>query len=259
MNKITLLVGLSIMIMSCGDDFMSLTPAEYVQANNLETTELAEGVLIVVSEQGNDVKPTANDEILVNYTGKLTDGTEFGSGTNARLSMNNLIRGWTIGLQEIGEGGRCTLVIPSSAGYGSTGQNDIPPDATLIFDIELVSVGSAADDFVKENNLTTTVLPYGVHIIITKPGSDVKPTLQDRVRVKYSGRLVNGEVFDSNDDISFALSSVILGWQVGIPEIGEGGSCTLIVPPLAGYGSSARPSIPANSVLIFDVELFEVQ
>jgi FKBP-type peptidyl-prolyl cis-trans isomerase FkpA len=73
--------------------------------------------------------------------------------------------------------------------------------------------------------------------------------------VKYTGRLTNGSVFDSSTGATFALANLITGWQQGIPYIGKGGKITLYLPPSLGYGSQASGSIPANSILIFEIEL----
>jgi FKBP-type peptidyl-prolyl cis-trans isomerase len=77
--------------------------------------------------------------------------------------------------------------------------------------------------------------------------------------VHYLGTLINGKKFDSSYDrgeaSEFPLSDVIKGWQIGIPLFGRGGKGKLIVPPFLGYGSRAVGNIPANSILIFDIDL----
>jgi FKBP-type peptidyl-prolyl cis-trans isomerase len=77
---------------------------------------------------------------VVNYKGTLTDGSEFDSNNNISLSLNNVIRGWQVGLQEIGVGGSCTLIIPASAGYGSQSRDGIPSNSVLVFDIDLLDI-----------------------------------------------------------------------------------------------------------------------
>jgi FKBP-type peptidyl-prolyl cis-trans isomerase len=233
----------------------------YIERNNLSTTVLENGVQIVIIEPGNNKKPTANTEVRVNYKGKLTNELVFDQGEDVSFNLSDLIEGWGIGLQEIGEGGKCILIIPSESGYGITGAGNgvIPPNSPLVFEIDLIEVGSAADKYVEENNLSTQLLAGGVHIIVTDIGDEEKkPNINSVVTVTYEGRLTDGTVFDSGDNVPFVLSGVIDGWLTGLQEIGVGGTCTLIIPASAGYGSQANGIIPANSVLIFDIEIISV-
>ena len=241
--------------------FSATTVEGYIESNNLSTTVLDKGVQIVIIEPGNNKKPTANTEVRVNYKGKLTNELVFDQGEDVSFNLSGLIEGLKIGLQEIGEGGKCILIIPSEVGYGSTGAGNgvIPPNSPLVFEIDLIEVGSAADKFVEENNLSTQLLAGGVHIIINDIGDeDKKPNINSVVNVTYEGRLTNGTVFDSGANAPFLLSGVIEGWKTGLQEIGVGGTCTLIIPSSAGYGSQPNGTIPGNSVLIFDIELISV-
>ena len=81
------------------------------------------------------------------------------------------------------------------------------------------------------------------------------------VTVKYTGRLTTGVVFDSTAAgavTAFQLGGVIVGWQKGLPLISKGGKITLYIPPSLGYGSAVVGIIPANSILIFDIELVDI-
>jgi len=78
------------------------------------------------------------------------------------------------------------------------------------------------------------------------------------VVVNYVGKLTNGTIFDSGNNVSFSLGGLITGWQEGIPLIAPGGSITLYLPPSLAYGSRATGSIPANSNLIFKIDLKSV-
>jgi FKBP-type peptidyl-prolyl cis-trans isomerase len=80
----------------------------------------------------------------------------------------------------------------------------------------------------------------------------------DQVMVNYKGTLANGNVFDQNDSISFALNRVIPGWSEGMKLVGKGGHIILWVPSELGYGERGQGQIPANSALKFEVDLLDV-
>ncbi len=119
----------------------------------LEENSKKEGVKVTPSglqyrviKEGNGAQPTATDEVTVHYTGKLLDGTVFDSSINrgepATFPLNRVIPGWTEGVQLMKEGAKYEFYIPSDLAYGPNGvPNAIPPHATLIFEVELISVG----------------------------------------------------------------------------------------------------------------------
>lgn len=102
----------------------------------------------------------------------------------------------------------------------------------------------------------------GIYYIIEKEGSGPNPTQQNTVKCHYKGTLLNGQEFDSsysrNQPLEFPLSAVIPGWQQGIPLLKKGGKGKLLIPSGLAYGQRAMgDKIPANSVLLFDVELLD--
>lgn len=99
-----------------------------------------------------------------------------------------------------------------------------------------------------------------LQIVDEKTGDGTEVKAGDTVKVKYKGALASsGEVFDQNDQgIDLSLGSVIAGWQEGIPGMKVGGTRVLRIPSDKAYGSQANASIPANSNLVFRVELLEV-
>ncbi len=104
----------------------------------------------------------------------------------------------------------------------------------------------------------------GLEYAIIKKGTGVQPVIGDKVTVHYTGKLTNDTVFDSsyrrNQPFSFKLGvgQVIKGWDEGIALLHAGDKAILRIPAVLGYGERASPTIPANSALVFDVELISV-
>ncbi|MFT6914936.1 MAG: peptidylprolyl isomerase [Motiliproteus sp.] len=106
-------------------------------------------------------------------------------------------------------------------------------------------------------------LSSGLQYLVLEPGSgDEHPGSADRVRVHYHGTLIDGTVFDSSVDrgepIEFGLNQVIKGWTEGLQLMVVGDKTRLFIPSGLGYGNSSAGSIPAGSLLIFDVELIAI-
>lgn len=117
--------------------------AENAKKDGVKTT--ASGLQYKVITEGSGAKPGATSKVKVHYTGKLTDGTVFDSsvqrGEPIDFALNQVIAGWTEGVQLMTPGSKYEFYIPSDLAYGDRGAgNAIPPGATLIFEVELLAV-----------------------------------------------------------------------------------------------------------------------
>lgn len=110
--------------------------------------------------------------------------------------------------------------------------------------------------YISDNQLNAQSTASGLYYVINKPGNDEHPTVYSTVTVAYKGYLLNGDVFDENLAYTERLGLLIQGWREGIPLIGKGGKIKLIVPSAMGYGGEQAGNIPANSVLVFDITLY---
>lgn len=101
----------------------------------------ASGLKYVDIVQGNGASPQLGQTILVNFTGTLENGTKFADGRSSEFRLGEVIPGWNEGIKSMKVGGKRKLIVPSPLGYGSQGRPpSIPPNSTLIFEVELLSI-----------------------------------------------------------------------------------------------------------------------
>lgn len=120
---------------------------EFLAANKSKEgiKTLPSGLQYKVIKEGTGPNPKATDTVTVNYKGTLIDGTEFDSSYKrnepATFPLNQVIPGWTEGLQKMKVGSKYQFFIPPALGYGENGQGTIPANAVLIFEVELLGIG----------------------------------------------------------------------------------------------------------------------
>jgi peptidylprolyl isomerase len=248
-------------------------PGVKTTASGLQYEVLAEG-------PADGASPKETDLVDVHYVGTLVDGVEFDSsrarGAAARFPLNQVIPGWTEGVQLMSEGDRYRFFVPADLAYGAQGTpgGPIGPNEALIFDVELLKVtnpernAQAASAFLAENGkkagVTSTTSGLQYQVLAEGPAGGKQPTDASKVQVHYEGRLINGTVFDSSyqrgEPIEFPLNAVIPGWTEGVQLMSEGDKFRLFIPPALAYGPSGTPGGPIgpNEALIFDVELLKV-
>ena len=117
------------------------------------------------------------------------------------------------------------------------------------------------DTFAKEKGVKTS--KSGLLYKVEKEGTGDAPKDSDTVVVNYKGTLIDGKEFDNSytrgEPLSFRLDGVIPGWTEGLKNIKKGGKIQLVIPPDLAYGKTGVPGIPANSTLVFDVELLDIK
>ncbi len=119
----------------------------------------------------------------------------------------------------------------------------------------------ALDAYLAANNITTAIKDGAMRYVITTAGTGKTPCLESAITVIYAGRLMAppGTTFDSSvNPVTFQLSALILGWKLGFLKLSKGGSATLYIPSGYAYGKNSQTGIPANSNLIFDVQLVDI-
>ncbi len=173
--------------------------------------------------------------------------------------------GWDEGVTGMQVGGKRLLVIPPDLALGELGSGDIPPNATLVMEIELTELYIPPKmTEVNEEDYTTT--ESGLKYYDMVEGDGPSPEAGQTVVVNYAGWLEDGSPFDNSYDrgepFSFELGSgmVIPGWEEGLLTMKVGGKRQLVIPPDLAYGETgAGGLIPPNATLIFEVELLDIQ
>ncbi len=193
------------------------------------------------------------DVLVMDYTGKLTNGKVFDSSTKPgrtpfqfMIGSGEVIKGWDKGILGMKVGGHRHLVIPADMGYGSQAMGeDIPANSTLVFDVDLKKIMRSK-------------------VVSTKPGTGEAVKFGDAVEVNYIGKFTNGKKFDSSYDrkqplpLTIGRRGLIPGFTQGLCGMKVGEKRTVTIPPELGYGARATGPIPPNSTLIFELELVKV-
>lgn len=242
----------------------------YLTENEIEAEiDVLTGIRYVINNQGSGLIPLVVDSVTLSYTGQLlADESTFITETNQKMIWSSLLPGIRQALGKIQEGGSVTAYIPSYYAYGQTSTDNVPANSIIITEIDLHQIHAqqlmkditAIDDSLAGWGIQAEEHPSGVRYVLEQ-GTGDQPTLANQVTVNYNGRLLGKETsFDSGLSRTFALNNLIIGWQAVLPLVQEGGSVTLYIPSSLGYGKNGSGSaIPANSNLVFDIDLLEVR
>ncbi len=288
------LIGALLLMGACLGDSEEYSLAEqksdidaYLLSKGITAYDEINGLRFTVDSLASGHTPRYDSKVTFDYTGKFLDGTVFETSTlkNIAIDKSNLIAGFKIGLLLIPNGSKATLYIPSDYAYGSQAVSNIPANSNLIFQIKLKSIQVTAveknqlgADTVKIDEYLTTAgvanvqkdssgLRYTIDLLGTGP----KPTWYDKVKISYTGYLITngakGDKFftgtnEPNSNNDSRVANYIRGFQVGLQLLPEGSKATFYLPSGLAFGTQAVPgslaNIPANSNLIYEVELTEV-
>jgi len=243
-----------------------------VSAGKLQKT--ASGLQYYDLTLGDGAEAVAKDTVSTHFTMwvKTDTGYDFivtsADNTPVRFVVGRgdaVFPGWEEGVTGMKVGGKRFLVVPPELGLGEQGNGEIPPNATLVLEIQLVEViEPRVATKIDEKDYTTTA--SGLKYSDLKAGTGETPTAGQTVVVHYTGWLEDGTQFDSSVDrgepFTFPIGqgSVIPGWDEGVATMKVGGKRQLVIPAALAYGEAGSGSvIPPNATLIFEVELLEIQ
>jgi FKBP-type peptidyl-prolyl cis-trans isomerase len=277
--------------------------SQYVEENNISVEPNEDGIYYLPKKRGSGKMPQKQEWASVHYTVYTLDGNKlFASRERAEEPLEFEVgnrfenEGFQSVVKMMKEGGTCEALIPSAMAFGAQGAGDVvAPYTPLYYEIELIDVMTMDEydrkqkdaqakkeavkfakmeqekeiikDWIAEKGYTvTTELEGGILYIETSKGDGRKPLKGERVKVHYTGKLLDGSVFDSSVEkgappLEFPLGrgAVIRGWDLGIAEMNKGSQGILVIPFDKGYGErGSGDRIPPYSTLVFEVELVDI-
>lgn len=215
-------------------------------------------------KQGEDWDtPDNGDEVEVHYTGTLLDGTQFDSsrdrGTPFKftLGQGQVIKGWDLGIKTMKKGENALFTIPADLAYGSSGSAPtIPPNATLQFDVELLS-WSSIKDICKDGGIFKKIFVEGEKW--------ENPKDLDEVIVRYEAQLEDGSVVARSDGVEFTVKDghFCPALARAVKTMKKGEKVLLTVKPQYGFGEKGKPAsgdesaVPPNANIQITLELVD--
>jgi len=245
-----------------------------VAAAPADAKTTATGLKIKVLKAGTGKEhPKDGERVSVHYTGWTKDGKMFDSsvarGTPTAFGVNEVIPGWTEALKLMVAGEKSRIWIPGKLAYGDRPQMGGAPSGDLTFDVELLEIVKPpkppeTPQDVKAAPASAKKTASGLAYRVLKAGTGkVHPTATSRVSVHYSGWSTDGKMFDSSvvrgEPSTFGLNQVIPGWTEGVQLMVVGEKTRFWIPGKLAYGDTpTRPGAPAG-MLVFDIELLNIQ
>ncbi len=273
---------------------------KYLEEKKITVAPLPSGLYYIETVAGKAKKVDTGTWVRAHFKVSLIDGKEIFSSFDRPEPMEFEYGqrfdtpGFEEGVGKMMKGGKSTLIVPSSIAFGEQGRGSIvPPFATIIYEVEIVDIQTKAEHekqvaakqneakmksenakkqeselmqkYLKDHKITAKPTASGLIYVENVKGTGKRAVPGQKVKVHYTGTLLNGTKFDSSRDrkepFEFTLGKgqVIQGWDEGIAMMNVGGKATLVIPSKIGYGDRDMGSIPPFSTLVFDVELLDVK
>ncbi|TKB99612.1 hypothetical protein FA045_11915 [Pedobacter cryotolerans] len=273
------LLSIVILFSACEKEYESIESIDdakiqaYIKQNNLTMTKDPTGFYYQILEPGTGDVILNKDSIFFNLNVQSLTGTTYFA--TAKYIPEATYLGYVspasyrLALNGIKRGGKVRVILPSYLAYGKNGSGPIPSNEVISTTITVLSEGiqSEVDDkiireFIADKGITNAVkTTSGVYYQVLTAGTGNTVDLASTITAKYTGRFVNGNIFDGSGTEPASLGqlgSLVKGYRA-LVGMKNGAKVRLIIPSHLGYGvNGSADIIPPNSILDFDVELTEV-
>ncbi|RZK41176.1 MAG: hypothetical protein EOO90_12265 [Pedobacter sp.] len=271
------LLGVVLLFNSCKKEYESIESIDeakiqdYLSKNNISAIKDPSGFYYQILDQGAGEPLLNKDSVFYQTSVKSLTGTVyfspspyFAEGTYLGYVNPTAYR---TAMHSINRGGKVRLIVPSHMAFGKNGSGNIPPNEVIVSEISVLPEKKLwqVEDNMIQNFITTQALtgfdrkPSRVYVKVTTLGTGALVTPYSTITAKYKGRVLNGTQFDASDSFKTPINELVHGWEKGLVGLPKGSVVRIIFPSDLGYGATPRPSIPANSILDFDIELLEVE
>lgn len=236
-----------------------------------DTIKTASGLKYLIAHKANGAAPMTGDIVTIHYSGYLPDGKMFDSsverGETIKFNLGQSLPGLDEGIANMTVGSKFRIIIPYALAFGEGGRGPIPPKTDVIYDVELKEVKKKVKPVAyaiagKDTMKTSSGLKY----LIAAKGEGPQGAQGKKVKVHYTGYLLDGSIFDSSVErdqyfeFTLGVNPVIPGWTEALQLMKVGDKWRLVIPPNLAYGSNGfPPKIGPNQTLVFDVELIAVE
>ena len=234
--------------------------ADYIKANGISVTPEPSGVYIIPMEKGKGRYPVKGEKVELDFSATLLDGQSVGSTFDSPnklsfvLGEGSTIKGWEEIVPKMRLGDRVKAIIPFELAYGERSVGSIPAYANLVYDVKLLKITTAAEDY------TASGLFFNKSV--TTEGA--QPQEGQIARIKFTATYLDGtplgdsEQLGDHYDVVIGEGKVLKGLEEAVAMLRVGEKARFVLPYTLAYGTNAFGSIPAYSNLVFDVELLDV-
>lgn len=247
--------------------------SSFLKSYDPEAIKVNTGYWYSIDTLGNGVFPVLSDSVTISYTAKLIPSlqvVDYSTSTTVLLSAS--ISGLQEGLLLFPAGSYGELYIPSGLAFGVSAHNEnkIPPNSNLLYEVKLMGVKgtrlssdiATIDSYLQNHSMVAQHDDSGIRYTLDKIDSTTaKPGAADFITVTYTERVLNADtlIASVNTPVKIALKDQVTGWRIMLPKyLSEGSAITMYVPSGYAYGSTPSAAIPANSNLVYVVNLIKV-
>lgn len=231
------------------------------------------GLKYSILKAGTGKTPNPNDKVKVHYSAWVDDGTFIASTVGRpplEVEVNSLLKGWAEGIRLMAPGARFKLTMPPTLAWGRVGSPPlIPPNATLIYEVELISFEPGllplpVPEFpaIDESKFKTTA--SGLKYRVLKEGAGSRPRIGHLIAAYDTVWLIDGSLVSSSYALGRPEESrvgdlAVAGWIEGIQLMKEGAEYVFLIPSKLAYDSTDSEMIPPNSTLVWRIDLVSVK